>query len=89
MKVKDLEFEITEYCDVEDTLFSVNGDYGRITVLDRMTGFGYPDIETGFKNPEGLFWLASGYFDIRNFPDLTIEEAIEKIKKNANTCDGV
>ena len=59
---------------------------GSITVVDRMTGFGWRDVETGFRDPDGLFWLASGNFDITGFPDLSISEAIELIKENANTC---
>jgi len=62
----------------------------RITVLDRLTGYsGYiRDIETGYRDINNKFWLASGNFDIRDYPELTIVEAIEKIKKNSNTCTG-
>jgi hypothetical protein len=61
----------------------------RITVLDRMTGsYLGRDIETGHKDREGKFWLASGSFDIRKFPELTLAEAVEKIKANANSCRG-
>ena len=68
------------------------GQYGlseRITILDRMTGFGWRDIETGYKDIDGKFWLASGNFDIREYPELTIKEAIAFIKKNANNCKGI
>ena len=72
------------------TLYSVNIDgYGKITVLDRLTGWGdgtIRDIETGFKDEAGKFWLASGCFDIRNHPELSIEDAVTLIKDNANTC---
>ena len=61
----------------------------RITVLDRMTGFSCGrDIETGYRDREGKFWLASSDFDIRRWPELTLAQAIEKIKTNANTCRG-
>jgi len=61
----------------------------RITVLDRMTGFSWGrDIETGYRDLEGKFWLASSDFDIRRWPELTLEQAVEKIKANANTCKG-
>ena len=54
-----------------------------------MTGFSFGrDIETGFRDPYDKFWLASGNFDIRTHEDITIKEAIELIKKNANTCMG-
>ena len=76
-----------------NTLYSVNIDgYGKITVLDRLTGWGdgtIRDIETGFKDETGKFWLASGDFDIRNHPELSIDDAISLIKDNANTCVGV
>lgn len=55
---------------------------GSLTVLDRMTGFGWRDTETGFRDwmgtkvyqwkegepvrIEARFWLASGMFDIRD-----------------------
>lgn len=73
-----LQDETLSYC------FGENEDI--ITVLDRMTGFGYRDIETGYRDPEDYFWLASGNFDIREFKDVTFKEAIELIKEKANTC---
>ena len=65
-------------------------DGSAITVLDRLTGYsGYVrDVETGFRDKDNRFWLASGNLDIRNFGDLTIKDAIDKIKRNANTCTG-
>lgn len=57
----------------------------KITVLDRTTGYiGEPrDVETGYTDEDGNFWLVNGDFDIRRWPDLTIVEAIEKIKEHA------
>ena len=52
-----------------------------ITVLD--CGF---DIETGFRDRDGNFWLVSGDFDIRRSESLNITEAIDLIKTNANNC---
>ena len=76
-----------------DTLYSSKIDgHCKITVLDRLTGWGdgtIRDIETGFKDEAGKFWLASGDFDIRNNPELSIDDAISLIKDNANTCVGV
>ena len=91
MTISKLEWKVKEICDGEDTLFSAYTDLGRITVLDRLTGWGggCRDIETGYKDNDGKFWLASGNFDIRAFPDKTIEEAVTIIKDNANTCIGV
>jgi hypothetical protein len=77
-----------------DTLYlatNIPQEMGRITVLNRVTGYiGSPrDTETGYKEFNGKFWLASGLFDIRDYSDLSIEDAIELIKQNANTCRGV
>ena len=74
-----------------------DGDYqqafhsnlGSITVLDRITGLSFGrDIETGFIDPEGKFWLASGGVNVIDSGCETIGEAIEWIKKRANNCIG-
>ena len=72
----------------EDAQWAHHAEWGSITILDRMTGFGWRDVETGFRDPYGRFWLASGNFSIRAYPELTVKEAIQKIKENANTCIG-
>ena len=82
-------WEETTHCEGEDTLYACNlEDGGRITVLDRMTGYGngIRDVESGYRNKDGKFWLASGGFDVRSNADFTATQAIEWIKKNANTC---
>jgi len=92
MLVKDLQFIETPMCNGEDTLYTSHVEnVGRITVLHRMTGYYdcYFDTETGFRDMDNKFWLASGNFDIRSYSELTLEEAIAKIKQNANTCIGV
>lgn len=83
MKIKDIEWE--EWHKNEDNylLGFVLLDGGQISILDRMTGYGFRDIETGYKDKNKNFWLASGDFDIRKFSDLSIDEAINKIKVNA------
>lgn len=88
MLIKDLEWKEEKRCNGEDTLYTAHTDLGRITVLDRITGWGggLRDIETGYTDQDGRFWLASGMFDIRRFSDLTLDKAIELIKKEANTC---
>jgi len=92
MKVKDINWIYRDQ--VEDSLFSFNTEdtKHRLTVLDRLTGYGdgnIRDIETGYKDlVTNQFWLATGNFDIRKFPELTIEEAIQKIKDNADVCKG-
>jgi hypothetical protein len=62
-----------------------------VTVMDRMTGFGYRDVETGLRClGTGRFWLASGRFDIRDHLHevSTEDELVEMIQRNANTCFG-
>ncbi len=63
-------------------------DIGSITVLDRRTGFGWRDTESGFRDRENRFWLASGMYDVRKSGCKTIGEAIQWIKDRANACVG-
>lgn len=72
-----------------DTQQAMHSSLGSITVLNRMTGFGWRDTETGYRDPDGKFWLASGNFDIRDYEVKTIGDAIELIKANANSCAGL
>lgn len=73
--------------DPDSNLFGFRlGEIEKITVLNRMTGFGHRDVETGYTDKNGQFWLASGGFDIRRENFSSILEAIELIKENANTC---
>ena len=88
----DLFHEIIEK---NDPIFSYDNNYqwafhsdiGSLTVLDRRTGFGWRDIESGFRDKEGKFWLASGNCDVRSSECKTVGEAIEWVKSNANTCN--
>ena len=81
------ELELS-WSETGDTQWALHTDIGSITVLDRETGFGcgQRDTETGYRDTNGLFWLASGMYDVRDHSIETIGEAIEWIKKNANTC---
>lgn len=65
-------------------------DGGRISVVDRMTGFGWRDVETGYRCPSGQFWLASGGYDIRNYLHelYSDEEMAQWVIERANTCTG-
>lgn len=54
---------------------------GTFTVLSRMTGFGYREIESSWRDTEDTFWLAIGY-DVRKSGAKTIAEAIQYIKDN-------
>lgn len=75
------------------------GHWGSITIVDRMTGYGYGirDVETGYTgwdlsaNRVNNFWLVSGNFDVRELiPDegIEIDKLIAIIKDMANTCIG-
>lgn len=68
--------------------FALHTNLGSLTVVDRMTGFGngVRDTETGFRDPDGNFWLASGMQDVRCSGVKTIGEAIEWVKSRANNC---
>lgn len=69
-----------------DKQIALHTDFGSLTVLDRMTGFGWRDVETGYRDPDGNFWLASGNQDVTESGSKTIGEAIEWVKERANTC---
>ena len=91
MKVSELTWAEETRCEGQDTLYTAhlpNGD--RLTVLHRMTGYGYSvfDTETGYRDLSGKFWLASGNQDVRKYKDFTVEQAIEWVKTNANNCVG-
>jgi len=74
----------------EDYQRAFHSNLGSITVLNRLTGFGWRDVETGFRDMEGKFWLVSGGFDvILSLAGVaTVGEAIQWIKENSNTCRG-
>ena len=86
--LSDLEFHSVEMPD-GDQQWALHTDLGSLTVVDRMTGFGHRDIETGYCDTDGKFWLASGGFDVRRSGCESIGDAIEWVKNNANTCVGV
>jgi hypothetical protein len=71
-----------------DTLYTHNQpDGGRIYVLNRSTGYGFRDVETGYKSPCGKFWLASGV-DIRAaLPELSSDNDMAAwVIERANNC---
>ena len=85
-KLADLEFQNIPDQFEDDKQVALHTNLGTLTVLNRMTGFGHRDIETGYRAPDGTFWLASGMFDIRWHSDKSIAEAIKIVKENANNC---
>jgi len=79
-------FTESEYNNEENYQLYFHSNLGSLTILDRMTGFGFRDVETGYRDPDGKFWLASGQQDVLLSSAKTIGEAIEWVKTNANTC---
>ena len=71
-----------------DRQWALHTNLGSLTVLDRMTGFGWRDTETGYRDPDGKFWLASGMRDVRRSKAVTTQDAIDWVKRYANTCVG-
>ena len=84
----DLHFHDVER-HAEDAQMALHTNLGSFTILDRLTGFGWRDVETGFRDMEGKFWLAAGSFDVRDFGAETVQEAIDLVKDNANVCIGI
>jgi hypothetical protein len=83
---EELEFHEVS-CQIDDNKqYALHTNIGSLTVLDRMTGFGFRDIETGYRDPDGNFWLASGLRDVRNSDVVNMQEAIDWVKERANTC---
>ena len=72
-----------------DRQWAFHSNLGSLTILDRRTGFGYRDVETGFRCKTGKFWLASGGYDVRHSGAKTIGDAIYGVLVRANTCVGV
>ena len=88
----DLFHEVPDMLEPEENFqYALHTNLGSITVVDRLTGFmGYVrDVETGYRDPDGRFWLASGNMDVRQSGANTIGEVIDWVKHNANTCVGV
>lgn len=72
----------------DDIQYAFHSELGSLTVLDRLTGFGWRDIETGYRDKNGKFWLASGGYDVRESGCVTVGDAVEWVKQRANTCTG-
>ena len=85
--MKDLEFHLVEPSKYSggDIQFALHTNLGSLTVLDRMTGFGFRDVETGYRNLKGDLIIASGNCDVRCVDVKTVGEAINWIKQNAGT----
>lgn len=84
----DVEHTIRGWMEEPDLQYALFTNLGSLTVLNRMTGFGYRDTETGFRTHDGRFWLASGDYDVRDSGVSTISDAIEWVKRHCNSCTG-
>ena len=89
MLVKDIKFIVTENQDHGSlyTFLVSNNINERITILDYQAGYGYRDIETGYRDKQDNFWLAK--FDIRKYPEFNVDEAIALIKDKSSKLDGL
>ena len=85
----ELEFHLVQNEIEDDVQYALHTNLGSLTVLDRITGFGYRDTETGFRDMDGKFWLASGDYDVRKSGAGTIQDAINWVKNRANNCIGL
>jgi hypothetical protein len=83
-------FSVENFPDGDACYRHYQPDGGRISVLDRMTGFGWRDVETGYRCPSGQWFLASGGYDIRDhLHELgSDEEMTQWVIDRANTCTG-
>ena len=72
----------------EQSQYALHTNMGSITILHRLTGLGWYDTESGYRDTEGEFWLASGQYDVRYAGLTTMQEHIDWIKDRANTCIG-
>ena len=81
----DLFHLVTERFE-SDVRYALHTNLGSFIVLDRMTGFGFRDTETGFRDNDGEYWLASGGYDVRKSGSVSINDAINWVKSKANSC---
>jgi len=65
---------------------AMHTNLGSLIVSVRLTGYGWVDVETGYRDQNGNFWLASGNQDVTRSTVKTIGEAIKWVKERANTC---
>lgn len=84
-------FHKPEYQGLEgDSSYALHTNLGSLTVVNRKTGFiGSPrDTESGYRDIDGKFWLATGNVDVMESGCKTVGDAIKFVKDNSNTCIG-
>lgn len=75
-----------------DIQLALHTNLGSLTVLDRLTGYySYSgrirDTETGYREPDGTFWLASGGVNLlEELEGKTWIDAVDFVKVRSNTC---
>ena len=77
--------QVKTYCPEEDQQVALHTNLGSLTVLRRMSGFGWWDTETGFRDPQGNFWWASDNRDVRSIAPASFAAMVDWVKANA-TC---
>lgn len=80
-----------EFCEPDTLWWAYVENGSRLTVLRRTTGLSFEsiDVESGFRDAEGKFWLASGMCDVRLAPEVeTVADAIKWVKAHSNNCKG-
>jgi hypothetical protein len=73
-----------------DTCHYLITDAGTFTVLERQETGHYPytgDVETGYRDNDGFFWLASGGVDVRT-GCRTFGDAVKMVEQLANVVAG-
>lgn len=79
-------FHMPKYQEEDGENFALHTNLGSLTVVDRLTGYGWRDVESGFRDKDGNFWLATGNIDVRYSGSKNLGDAIEYVKTHANTC---
>lgn len=82
------EFHMPKWQPEDGASYAFHTNLGSLTVVDRMTGYGWRDTESGYRDSNGEFWLATGHCDVRSSGCKTVGEAISWVKRLANICIG-
>ncbi len=79
VKLKDQPWSVMQW--------ALHTNIGTLTVVDRMTGFGCRDVESGYRDMDNNFYLAMGGFDVRVCGAKTMQDAIDWVKVNNSWGD--
>jgi len=78
MKVSELIWVKRESKSDTEFIFTTETPLGKMAVVSKLI-WSARSIMTGFRDMDDTLWSATD-FDIRNYPELTLVEAIDKIK---------